>query len=73
MATEKGLAVTIRGFIEINPRNLSAHRAALDAVMAVQEGDLSAIQDMLKIEDFKADPVTRRVKGDDPDQGSLGV
>jgi hypothetical protein len=65
MATEKGLAVTIKGFIPVDPHNLAGHRAALDAVMKAQAGELAAIDGLILVDDFRAEPVVRR-KRDEP-------
>jgi hypothetical protein len=60
MATEKGLAITFKGFIPIDQRDFAAHRKALDAVMEAQGGKLSAIEGLMIVDDFRADPVVRR-------------
>ncbi|RWX72523.1 hypothetical protein [Mesorhizobium sp. M2A.F.Ca.ET.039.01.1.1] len=65
MATEKGINITIRGFIPIDPHDLKGHRAKLDAVVEAEGGKLEALTEAgLRVEEFRADPVTRRGKTD---------
>lgn len=65
MATEKGISITIRGFIPVDPHNLTAHRDALNAVVSAKEGTLEDLAPVgFRIEEFRADPVNRRGKGD---------
>lgn len=65
MATEKGIAITIRGFIPVDPHEITEHRDALDAVVKAKAGDLAALNAKgiaFTIEEFRADPTTRRLR-----------
>lgn len=67
MATEKGIAVTIKGFIPVDPHDLEGHRNAIDAVVKARNGELAALDDAqigFRVEDFRADPINRRPKGE---------
>ncbi|ELT47047.1 hypothetical protein [Brucella intermedia] len=71
MAKEKGIAVTIKGFIPVDPLNLESHRNAIDAAMKAKSGQFSALETEeidFRLDSFNADLVTRRSKDDDAEE-----
>ncbi|NKC48156.1 hypothetical protein I6H96_02770 [Brucella anthropi] len=65
MANEKGIAVTIKGFIPVNPQDLEGHSKAIAVALQAKNGDFAALKSPdieFRVEEFSADPVTRRSK-----------
>ncbi|WP_099863829.1 hypothetical protein [Pararhizobium haloflavum] len=61
MASENGIAITVKGFIPIDPHDLEKHRDAIDAVVEAKTGKLETLASVgFRVEEFKADPVKRR-------------
>lgn len=68
MTTRSGYAITIKGFLPVDPKDLAGHRKALDAIdMATKspsgadEGQTTdALFRLLKVEEFSVKPVQRR-------------
>lgn len=69
MATRSGYTILIKGFVPVDPKDLSAHRRALDAIdlatkspSAAEEGKTTtdALFRLMEVETFDVRPVQRR-------------
>ena len=64
MATRSGYQILIKGFVQVDPKNLAQHKAALEAVELAQSGakggSLDALFKLMEIEEFAVKPVQRR-------------
>lgn len=69
MATRSGYTILIKGFVPVDPKDLAAHRRALDAIdlatkspMHADEGTTTtdALFRLMEVEEFAVKPVQRR-------------
>lgn len=61
MALKNGYAVSIKGFIPVDPSDLNSHRKALDAITKAKDGeDAGPMFDLIEVEQFDVTPTSRR-------------
>lgn len=70
MATRSGYSIVIRGFVEVDPKNLAKHQEALAAINLATSGDkdipdlpgskTDALFRLMEVEEFAVRPVQRQ-------------